>query len=258
MIAATPLSASESNVGKASPEVVANQSSVQHTEAKPNTDRTVDQSLVDKSIENKKAQHAAILATQSQKSEQPAPALPRQPAPKERPASREPDVVFSSKEPASIANMVETKTKRETQPTHAAITEVASLPADSFQADKHRQEKPGMQARVDHFFANYIKAYEQRNLILFSRFFEADAEENGEPFTAILPTYLDLFAATKHISLQVEQRNWHLVDGKVAVNGHFKVNLEYADGRIINGSGPIDFVLADNSGELMVKKMELF
>jgi hypothetical protein len=131
---------------------------------------------------------------------------------------------------------------------------LSSEPA--IQVEKPKPEKPDMRTRVESFFTNYIKAYEQRNLILFSRFFDAEAEENGKPFTAILPTYLDLFAVTNHVSLQVNERTWHLVDGAVAVDGRFKVNLEYKDGRTINGSGPIGFVLVDNNGELLIKNMQ--
>lgn len=198
----------------------------------------------------------AVAVAATEKNDHPAATLKHQSIFREQAGSIKPDVVFNSKLPIPAANNIDGKEEREVQLTHATVTEVAPLSADPVQADKHKHEKSDMQTRVDRFFTNYIKAYEQRNLILFSRFFESDAEENGKPFTAILATYLDLFAATKQIALQVEQRNWHLVDGKVAVDGRFKVYLEYLDGRTINGSGPIGFVLADNDGELLVKKME--
>ena len=160
--------------------------------------------------------------------------------------------------PAPAAIIIGGKKAEEAQLTYASVTEAIAMPAADppSQVDKPKQEKPDMQTRVDHFLANYIKAYEQRNLILYSRFFQADAEENGKPFTAVLPTYLDLFAATNRVSMWIEQISLRLVDGTVVVDGRFKVNLQYKDGKTINGSGPIDFVLVDNGGELLIKKMQ--
>lgn len=139
----------------------------------------------------------------------------------------------------------------------ATNSEGAALDATSPpKAVNQNQKETNVQTRVDRFFADYIEAYEKRNVILFSKFFEGEAEENGKPFISILPTYLDLFATTQHITLQVEDRTWRLVDGMVAVDGRFKVLLEYNDSRKITGSGPIHFLLAENGNELLVKKMD--
>lgn len=177
--------------------------------------------------------------------------------PKERADINEADAIFNSKVTAQAVNLVGGTTESEVKQTPATVTEVVPFPAGTaFQAENPKLDKPDMRMRVDSFLANYIKAYEQRNLVLFSRFFDPDAEENGKPFTAILPTYLNLFAVTNLVSLQVIERNWQLDNGAVAVDGRFNVSLEYKDGRIINGSGPISFVLVDNNGELLIKKMQ--
>jgi len=39
----------------------------------------------------------------------------------------------------------------------------------------------------------------------------------------MLPTYLELFAATSHLSLKVEKTSWHQLEGKIAVQGRFKL-----------------------------------
>lgn len=167
----------------------------------------------------------------------------------------DPDVIFNADSPAAAATKSDVKIEKNAQPTQAAIGDVEPSTVDPSMAED-KQKKNDMQTRVDHFFADYINAYEQRNLILFSRFFEGEAEENGHPFTSILPTYLELFATTRSISLQVKERSWHLVDGMVAVDGQFKVDLEYTDSSKISGSGPIRFLLAENGSELLVRKME--
>lgn len=182
--------------------------------------------------------------------------LKHQPTRKKDTGSGDLVAVLTSKKQAPAANIIDVKPENKDRPVGATVTEAVPLSVEPFQADSRKQEKSEMQTRVDRFFADYTQAYEQRNLILFARFFEAEAEENGQPFTAALPTYLDLFASTRHISLKIGERSWHLVDGKIAVDGWFTLYLEYEDGRIINGSGPIGFVLADNGGGLLINKME--
>lgn len=169
--------------------------------------------------------------------------------------SIEPDVIFNTKAPAP-ADSIGNNTEREAKLTPATVTEVRPLPAELSQENMYKQEVPDMQTRVNSFFSKYTKAYEQRNLLLFSRFFEPDAEENSKPFTTMLPTYLDLFAATSQASLQIEQKSWQQVDSNIAIDGRFKIYLKYIDGRIINGSGPIEFVLVEKDGEFFVKKMK--
>ena len=177
--------------------------------------------------------------------------------PGERAEIIEPVATFNSMVTAQPFTLAGGTTESEVKQTPATATEVVPFQAEtSFQIENPNLEKPDMRTRVDGFLADYIKAYEQRNLSLFSRFFGTDAEENGKPFTTAHPTYVHLFAVTNHVSLQVNERTWRLIDGAVAVDGRFTVNLQYKDGRIINGSGPIGFILVDNNGELRIKKMQ--
>jgi hypothetical protein len=123
------------------------------------------------------------------------------------------------------------------------------------QPDPVEQKVPDIQTRIDQFLADYIDAYQQRNLILFSRFFQPDAEENGKPFTAMLPTYLDLFAATSRIVMEIDGTSWRVAEKTVYLNGNFQVLLQYSSGKRVGGSGPIDFVLVEKGDQFLVEKM---
>jgi curved DNA-binding protein CbpA len=222
---------------------------------KKNPDTLIEAPLSPESIAAKESAEVAVLAIRT--SDRAIPGLKQhQSTPEQHTGSGDSESVFTTQKQVSAANNMSVRPDDKDRPADATVTEAEPSSVAPFQADTRRQEKSVMQSRVDRFFADYTQAYEQRNLILFARFFEAEAEENGQPFTAALPTYLNLFASTRHISLNVGERSWHLVDGKIAVDGWFKIYLEYEDGRIINGSGPIGFILADNGGELLVNKME--
>lgn len=173
-----------------------------------------------------------------------------------------PDVVFNTVLAKKEARAATGKSEEKAKLAEATVSQIVSLPAVSpreegeSRARPEQPEKPDMQKRVDRFFADYIDAYEQRNLILFARFFDANAKENGMPFTSALPTYVDLFATTRLIAFQVKRQAIRPVGDTIAVDGQFKVDLEYTDDRKISGSGPIHFILTENGGQLLVKEME--
>lgn len=247
----------ESVAHKSSAEAVDKKISGLHPGVKSNSEESGDKSVTAQTA-GKETPGARVLVLKSTDGH--APAIKYQPVKNIQADSLESNVIFNPNSSASAATIIDAKTgdvkaERKAQLAQATVDEVEPLSVEPLKAEP-KQKKNDMQTRVDHFFANYINAYEQRNLILFSRFFEGEAEENGKPFTSILPTYLDLFTTTRRITLQVEERTWHLVDGMIAIDGQFKVDLEYADSRKISGSGPIHFLLAENGSELLVRKME--
>jgi len=124
------------------------------------------------------------------------------------------------------------------------------LPVTSPQIIEKKNIKRDIQSRIEVLLTDYINAYQQRNFILFSRFFEVDAIENAKPFNTMLPTYLELFAATSHLFLKVKKTSWKQLEGKIAVQGQFKLYVQYNDSRKLSGTGPIRFVLVDNNGNL--------
>lgn len=117
-------------------------------------------------------------------------------------------------------------------------------------------EEVDLQEKIDTFLHNYIHAYEQRNLILFSRFFEADALENGKSFTTMLPTYMELFATTSNLNMDLTVLAWAEVDNGVSIDGRFKVELLYTDSKEISGAGRIHFVLKNNIDGYRISRME--
>ena len=130
------------------------------------------------------------------------------------------------------------------------------LPAKSHETVEKKLVQPDIQSRIDTFLDDYIKAYEQRNFIRFSRFFAADAIENGKPFTSMLAIYSKLFADTSAITLKVEKTSWQQLDGKILFKGSFKVHVHYNDSRTFSGSGPIRFVLMDEKESYRVSILE--
>ena len=180
-----------------------------------------------------------------------------QPAPHEQSATTGPDVVVTTTVLPADPDPPSGEPEKEMNSAGAAVTLQAPLAtAPSPKADDQGSEENNLETRVERFLANYLDAYQQRNLIVFSRFFDGAAEENGKPFTSILPTYLELFAETRHITMRVDNRTCRLVDGMIAVDGQFRVFLEYNNNRKVTGSGPIHFLLAENGKELLVKKMD--
>ncbi len=132
----------------------------------------------------------------------------------------------------------------------------AALPVTPAKAIEKEQVQPDIQTRIDTFLADYIKAYQQRNLILFSSFFAADAVENGKAFTSMLPIYSKLFATTSDLTLKVEKTSWQQLDGKISFQGSFKVQVQYNDSHMFSGSGPIRFVLLDDKERYRVSILE--
>ena len=100
-----------------------------------------------------------------------------------------------------------------------------------------------LEQKVEEFFQEYVRAYQQRNVVLFSRYFAEDAEENGEPFSQMLPVYKDLFNSTSELELKIIDKTISLEDNIVVVGGNFSVMIEYKDGKRIVGEGKINFKL---------------
>jgi len=50
-----------------------------------------------------------------------------------------------------------------------------------------------LQQRIDQFIADYINAYNQKNALLFTSYFEENSYENDKPFNEMLPIYNELF-----------------------------------------------------------------
>jgi hypothetical protein len=150
------------------------------------------------------------------------------------------------KKPLENKPSVVNKTKQNLKSTSTPPDNSIHTPADKLLVES-KQIKPDIQPRVNTFLNNYIKAYKQRNLTLFSKHFEPDAVENGKPFASLLPTYRELFAATSDITLEIENISWKELEGKITIQGRFKLDLQYNDSRKFSGTGSIRFVLTGNS-----------
>jgi len=164
--------------------------------------------------------------------------------------SEETDANVVVAEAATDVNLGVNVAAVETKIPDVPLPESRTLEASSSNASKTVDgtlQETDLRSQIDTFLADYSKAYEQRSIILFSRLFEADAMENGKLFSTKMPTYIDLFAATSELILDVDVISWQKRGSGVDVRGRFKVYLQYKDSREISGTGPIRFLLKDNS-----------
>ncbi len=113
-----------------------------------------------------------------------------------------------------------------------------------------------LQERIDAFLRDYNAAYEERNIILFSRFFEVNAIENGEPFIKMMAVYTDLFESTSSLALHLQIIRRIENDGEFELTGRFRVYLDYKNGKQRTGSGPIKFILREVGDALRIKELE--
>lgn len=230
-----------------SPELVKQSGSVQQSAAEKiivpavPQQRNQDKVIVTKSIANNQ------FAVQAEK--QP---LTSKIAPKENLVHDPPVTVVEI-----AGKVVDKPLDKHNNPVIVPITDRKTLPMVLAKVVEKEQHLPDLQSRVDIFFDTYIKAYEERNLSLFSGFFAADALENGKPFfTTMLPTYSDLFASTSALSLKVRDISWKENNGTIDVEGRFEVFIQYNDSRNLSGTGPIHFTLQDNNGDFQVSNLE--
>ncbi len=113
-----------------------------------------------------------------------------------------------------------------------------------------------VQQRIDEFISEYCRVYGNKNLMEFTRFFELDATENGKPISDLTATYVNLFASTQNIALQISTVRWQeSPKGQITLNGTFTIDLVYHNAEAVNGRGKIDFLLVDDGGKLQIKKM---
>ncbi len=124
------------------------------------------------------------------------------------------------------------------------------------EAEPSRKEiKANTQGRIDEFFTTYLKAYENKNFLAFSRFFDLKATENGKPLTEIMPTYIKLFEDADSISLAVMILKWKQKHEKINIDGRFTIHIRYKNSREVFGKGEISFLLADLKQKLLIKEL---
>lgn len=142
-----------------------------------------------------------------------------------------------------------------------------SLPASNNQhlvpqsAQKVAHSSPGAsleqqtQKQIETFLQDYVTAYQQKNLLAFSRFFALDATENGKSLKDVLTDYTQLFEATESLRLGISLLNWQQNKTILNLHGRFTIALMYKGGQKTQGRGTIDFQLADNRGKWEIKAL---
>jgi len=111
------------------------------------------------------------------------------------------------------------------------------------------------QKQIETFLQDYATAYQQKNLLAFSRFFALDATENGKSLKNVLTDYTQLFEATESLRLGISLLNWQQNKTALSLHGRFTIALMYKGGKKSQGHGAIDFQLADNQGKWEIKAL---
>ncbi|MBE0584637.1 MAG: DnaJ domain-containing protein [Desulfofustis sp.] len=124
------------------------------------------------------------------------------------------------------------------------------------EVDSERTEAVPIDQRLQTFFDSYLSAYNERNILEFSRFFAVDAVENSKPFATMVQTYLELFQKTDSAVLQIKDLDWNKTSNQIEVTGRFNVNLHYRTGDRVSGTGPITFLLQENGNSFQVSSLE--
>ncbi len=115
--------------------------------------------------------------------------------------------------------------------------------------------KQPTQKDIEAFLHDYTAAYQQKDLLTFSRFFALDATENGKSLKDLLRVYSHLFESTKSLRLVISVLHWEQEKALISLRGRFAIALTYDDGKKIQGRGAIHFHIADEHGNLQIKTL---
>ena len=132
-----------------------------------------------------------------------------------------------------------------TQPTLAATTPSPEKPAVATTAATTRNDQQLARKRVDTFLNNYTTAYEQKNLMAFSRFFTVNATENGKPLNDVLSAYAELFHSARTLRFTVSPNQYEHNQGQLHLRGRFTIAMSFEGGASRTGQGDINFRLTD-------------
>jgi hypothetical protein len=174
----------------------------------------------------------------------------------ERPQEETARVVKMAQKPISPLPVENHQHKRAPTSPEQPIVQSGILAAVNVDEVEDRNKEENWQERIDIFLREYNAAYEERNIILFSRFFEVNAIENGEPFIKMMGIYNDLFESTSSLSLRLDILRRNENAGEFELTGRFKVHLEYKNGDRRTGTGPIKFILRDVGDALRIKELD--
>ena len=132
-----------------------------------------------------------------------------------------------------------------TQPTRDATPPSPEKPAVATTAATTRNDQQLARKRVDIFLNNYTTAYEQKNLMAFSRFFTVNATENGKPLNDVLPAYAELFHSARTLRFTVSPNKYEHNQGQLHLRGRFTIAMSFEGGASRTGQGDINFRLTD-------------
>ena len=188
---------------------------------------------------------AAIAAEHRNKTPKPPPAVPDKKlasATTEKMPSAVPDKKIASAAPETTPPAGQT-----TQPTRAAAAPSPEKPAVATTSATTRNDQQLARKRVDTFLNSYTTAYEQKNLMAFSRFFTVNATENGKPLNDVLSAYAELFHSARTLRFTVSPNKYENEQGQLLLRGRFSIAMNFEDGVSRIGQGEITFRLTDTN-----------
>ena len=165
-------------------------------------------------------------------------------------AAAEVPVVVSR--PVSEAGPAEKRPATEVQKPHVNLTDAAEMTMD--------EEVEGLfqKQRILSFLEDYTKAYEEKDLDQFKKFFADNALEQGKPFESLLPKYQETFDRVKVLKYKIELKSVSMDEkgDKLHVDGSFEARYQLLDDDWGASTGSIRMELMDVPNGFLVCRLD--
>jgi hypothetical protein len=115
-----------------------------------------------------------------------------------------------------------------------------------------------LEEQLRDFLDDYCVAYAAKDLDRFTRFFAADAVENGKPFDSLLPKYQKNFDLIETIQYRIRMRDYTVADDRqsVTVEGDFFLEWLPPDRRWRQNAGKISMRLKGDGSSFLVQQLD--
>jgi curved DNA-binding protein CbpA len=130
-------------------------------------------------------------------------------------------------------------------------------PVQSGSPSKEEIGSDDASVRLRSFLEKYCRTFETKNMDQFTAFFTADATENGQPFSGLLPRYLKDFESIDSISYRIELERYlnKAETGAVEIEGKFFFLWHPHGAGWRQHSGDISMELVDTGGSYRIRKL---
>lgn len=162
------------------------------------------------------------------------------------------DVPVQVGRPVSDAAPADKRPATGVQKSHVNQSDAAEMTMDEEVAGLFQKQ------RVLSFLEDYTKAYEEKDLDQFKKFFADNALEQGKPFESLLPKYQETFDRVKVLKYKIELKSVSMDEkgDKVHVDGNFAARYQLVDNDWGSSTGSIRMELMDAPNGFLVYRLD--